>query len=43
MKNDALSPNGEVCIEVNGLWKIFGQNAEEIIVNIIYRLGKLPK
>jgi len=29
-KNNASS-NGEVCIEVDGLWKIFGHNAEQII------------
>jgi len=29
-KNNA-SANGEVCIEVDGLWKIFGHNAEQII------------
>ena len=31
MANDAGSQNGEVCIEVNGLWKIFGPNAEQIL------------
>ena len=31
MKNNAVSQNGEVCIEVSGLWKVFGPNAEEII------------
>ena len=31
MRNNAGSLNGEVCIEVSGLWKIFGRNAEEII------------
>ncbi len=29
-KNNASS-NGEVCIEVEGLWKIFGHNAQQII------------
>jgi len=31
LKNNALSPNSEVCIEVSGLWKIFGDNTEEIV------------
>lgn len=31
MKNNAVSQNGEVCIEVSGLWKVFGHNAEAII------------
>ena len=31
MKNNAISPDGEVCISVSRLWKIFGDNAEEII------------
>ncbi len=31
MANNAGSQNGEVCIEVNGLWKIFGPNAEQIL------------
>jgi glycine betaine/proline transport system ATP-binding protein len=31
LKNNATSPNGEVCVEVNGLWKVFGPNAAEII------------
>lgn len=31
MKRNAVSQNGEVCIEVSGLWKVFGHNAEEII------------
>lgn len=31
MKYNAVSPNSEVCIEVSGLWKIFGSNAEELI------------
>ncbi len=31
MKNNASSPNGEVCIEVNELWKIFGHNAEQLL------------
>ena len=31
MKNNAVSQNGEVCIEVSGLWKVFGHNAEEIV------------
>ncbi|GAH96271.1 unnamed protein product, partial [marine sediment metagenome] len=31
MKNNASSPNGEVCIEVNALWKIFGHNPEQFL------------
>jgi len=31
LKNNAVSQNGEVCIEVSGLWKVFGPNAEAII------------
>ncbi len=31
MKNNASSPNGEACIEVNELWKIFGHNAEQLL------------
>lgn len=31
MANNAGSQNGEVCIEVEGLWKIFGPNAEQIL------------
>ncbi|MBA7506649.1 Glycine betaine/carnitine transport ATP-binding protein GbuA [subsurface metagenome] len=31
MKRNAVSQNDEVCIEVSGLWKVFGHNAEEII------------
>ncbi len=31
MKNGNLSQNGEVCIEVSGLWKVFGNDAKEII------------
>jgi len=31
LKRNAVSQNGEVCIEVSGLWKVFGPNAEEII------------
>ena len=31
MKRNAVSQNGEVCIEVSGLWKVFGHNAEEIV------------
>ncbi len=31
MKNNAGSQNGEVCLEVEGLWKIFGPNAEQIL------------
>jgi len=31
LKRNAVSQNDEVCIEVSGLWKVFGHNAEEII------------
>jgi len=31
LKNNAVSQNGEVCIEVSGLWKVFGPNAEDIV------------
>lgn len=31
MKRNAVSQNDEVCIEVSGLWKVFGHNAEEIV------------
>ena len=31
MTGDASSQNGEACIEVSGLWKIFGGNAERIL------------
>ncbi len=31
MKNNASWPNGEACIEVNELWKIFGHNAEQLL------------
>lgn len=31
MANNAGSQNGEVSIEVSGLWKIFGPNAEQIL------------
>ncbi len=31
MKSNAGSQNGEVCIEVNGLWKIFGVNVEQAL------------
>jgi len=31
LKNNAVSQNGEVCIEVSGLWKVFGHNAEAIV------------
>jgi len=31
LKNNAVSQNGEVCIEVSGLWKIFGSNAEQLL------------
>ncbi len=31
MTGNANSHNGEVCIEVSGLWKIFGANAEQIL------------
>lgn len=31
MANSAGSQNGEVCIKVEGLWKIFGPNAEQIL------------
>lgn len=31
MTSNANSQNGEVCIEVDGLWKIFGPNAEQIL------------
>jgi len=31
MKNNAILKNGEVCIEVGGLWKIFGDHAEDVI------------
>ena len=31
MANNAGSKNGEVCIEIDGLWKIFGTDAEKIL------------
>ena len=31
MANNAGSQNDEVCIEVSGLWKIFGPNADDIL------------
>ncbi len=31
MKSNADSQNGEVSIEVSGLWKIFGPNAEQVL------------
>jgi len=31
LKNNAILQNGEVCIEVGGLWQIFGDHAEDII------------
>ena len=32
MRNDnASSPNGEVAVEVSGLWKIFGRNVEQLL------------
>ncbi len=31
MKNNPALPNGEVCIEASGLWKIFGNNPEQIL------------
>ncbi|UCG54586.1 MAG: glycine betaine/L-proline ABC transporter ATP-binding protein [Dehalococcoidia bacterium] len=31
MANNAGSKNGEVCVEVKGLWKIFGPNADSIL------------
>ncbi len=31
MANTAGSQNGEVCIKVDGLWKIFGPNAKQIL------------
>ena len=31
MANNTDSQDGEVCIEVEGLWKIFGPNAEQIL------------
>jgi len=31
LANNADSQDGEVCIEVEGLWKIFGPNAEQIL------------
>ena len=31
MANNAGSQDGKVCIEVEGLWKIFGPNAEQIL------------
>jgi glycine betaine/proline transport system ATP-binding protein len=31
LANKAGSQNGEVCIEVEGLWKIFGPNAEQVL------------
>ncbi|MFC2066417.1 glycine betaine/L-proline ABC transporter ATP-binding protein [Chloroflexota bacterium] len=30
-KNNARSPNGEVAVEVSGLWKVFGRNAEQFL------------
>ena len=31
MKRNAISQDSEVCVEVGGLWKIFGDNAEHIL------------
>ena len=31
MANNAGSKNGDVCVEVKGLWKIFGPNADNIL------------
>jgi glycine betaine/proline transport system ATP-binding protein len=31
LKDNAFSPDGRVCVEVDGLWKVFGPNAEQII------------
>ena len=31
MKNNACSQDGEVCLEVDGLWKIFGPDAEQVL------------
>jgi len=31
LQNNAVSANGETCIEVKGLWKIFGYNAGELL------------
>ena len=40
MKNNALSPNGEVCIEVSGLWQVFGPNADQLISSEMRSAGK---
>ncbi len=31
MLEDTASPDGGVCIEIEGLWKIFGPNAEQVL------------
>jgi glycine betaine/proline transport system ATP-binding protein len=36
LANNAGSQNGEVCIEVEGLWKIFGPNAEQILNSVLH-------
>jgi len=34
LTNNANSQNGEVCIEVSGLWKIFGPNADDVLNSV---------
>jgi glycine betaine/proline transport system ATP-binding protein len=36
LASNAGSQNGEVCIEVEGLWKIFGPNAEQILNSVLH-------
>ena len=31
MESESISPNGEVCVEVSDLWKIFGQKAKALL------------
>ena len=31
METEAVSLNGEVCVEVSNLWKIFGQDAQQVL------------
>ena len=33
MGSNAVSPDGKVCIEVSGLWKVFGHNAEQVLTS----------
>jgi len=31
LESESISPNGEVCVEVSDLWKIFGQKAKDLL------------